>query len=89
MMAGANVCAACGKSGSGEADEAVAAQLQQDAGQDHRARRRGLDVGVGQPGVEREHRDLDREGQEEREEGAELQRVGEAAPVVAKVRSVS
>ena len=51
-----------------EAVEAVGAHLQQDAGEDHRAGRRGLDVGVGEPGVEREHRDLDREAEEEGEE---------------------
>ena len=56
-----------------EADEAVGAHLQQHAGQDHRARGGRLDVGVGQPGVEREHRDLDREAQEEGQEHPELQ----------------
>ena len=47
-----------------EAQEAVAAELQQHAGQDHRARRRRLDVGVRQPGVHRPHRQLDGEGGE-------------------------
>ena len=51
-----------------EADEAVAAELQQHAGEDHRARGRRLDVGVGQPGVDRPHRQLDREAGEEGEE---------------------
>ncbi len=65
--------------GHGEPDEPVGAELEQDRGKDHGARRRRLRVRVGEPGVEREHRDLDREGQEEREEGADLERVGEAA----------
>ena len=51
-----------------EAQEPVGPELQHDAGQDHRARRRGLGVGVGQPGVEREQRRLDREGQGEGQE---------------------
>ena len=38
----------------GDADEAVGAELQQDGGQDDRADRGRLGVGVGQPGVERE-----------------------------------
>ena len=48
-----------------EAQEAVAAHLQQHAGQDHRARRRRLDMRVGQPGMDRPHRHLDRERGEE------------------------
>ena len=48
-----------------EAQEAVAAHLQQDARQDDRAGGRRLDVGVGQPGVHRPHRHLHREGGEE------------------------
>ena len=51
-----------------EAQEAVGAELQHDAGEDHRAGRRRLGVGVGQPGVEREQRHLDREGDGEAEE---------------------
>ena len=35
---------------------------------------------VRQPGVEREHRDLDREGQEERQEGEQLEALAEADP---------
>ena len=62
-----------------EADEPVAAELEHDRCQDHRSRRRGLRVRVGQPGVEREHRDLDGEGEEERQEGEQLQAVGESA----------
>ena len=57
----------------GEAQQAVAAQLEQDARQDHRAGSRCLDVRVGQPGVEREHGHLDREGEEEAREGEELE----------------
>ena len=53
-----------GQDRDGDADEAVRAELQQDRGQDHRALRRRLGVGVGQPGVEREHRHLDGEADE-------------------------
>ncbi len=52
----------------GEADEAVSSHLQQNAGQDDRARGGRLHVGIGQPGVEREHRHLDGERQEESQE---------------------
>jgi hypothetical protein len=48
-----------------EAQEAVAAHLQHDRGQDHRAAGRRLDVRIRQPGVDREHRHLHREGGEE------------------------
>ena len=51
-----------------EAKEAVGPQLQQDAGKEHQARGRCLDVGVGKPGVEREERDLDGEGEGEGDE---------------------
>ncbi len=65
--------AAAGNSGTREAQEAERAQLQHDARQDHRARRRRFDVRVGQPGVEREHRHLhgerEEEGAEEPERG--------------------
>ena len=57
-----------------EAHEAVGAHLQQDGGEDDRAGGRRLDVRVGQPGVEREHRHLDGEAEEEAEEDPELQR---------------
>ena len=60
-----------------KAQEAVTAHLQQDRGQDHRAGRRRLDMGVGQPGVDRPHRQLDRERGEEGEERPGLQRARE------------
>ena len=56
-----------------EAHQAVGAHFQQDRGQDHRAGGRRLDVGGRQPGVEREHRHLDREGQEKGEEDEYLE----------------
>ena len=56
-----------------EAQEAVAAHLQQDRGQDHRARGRRLDVRVRQPGVHRPHRHLHREGGKERQPRPGLQ----------------
>ena len=64
----------------GESNESVAAELEQDAGQDHRARGWRLHVRVGEPGVEREHRHLDRKGEREGAEGERLQRwVGDGA----------
>ena len=56
-----------------ESHAAVRAHLQQHAGQNHRAGGRRLDVRVGQPGVEREQRHLDRERERERQEEPELQ----------------
>ncbi len=52
----------------GDADDAVGAELEEDAGQDHADRRRRLDVGVRQPGVEREDRHLDGEADEQEPE---------------------
>ena len=49
----------------GEAQEAVAAHLQEDAGKDHGARGRRLDMGVRQPGMHRPHGQLHGEGGEE------------------------
>ncbi len=57
-----------------EADEAVTAHLQKNAGQDDRARGRRLDMRVGQPGMHRPHRHLDRERGEEGEEQPFLHR---------------
>ena len=65
---GAKVEARVGEERQAEAQEAVRAHLQQHAGQDHGARGGRLDVGVGQPGVEREHRHLDGEGEGEGQE---------------------
>ena len=56
-----------------EPDHPVRAELQDDRGEDHRAGGRRLDVGVRQPRVERPHRDLDRERQEEGEEREDLE----------------
>jgi hypothetical protein len=51
-----------------DADEAVGPHLQQHAGQQDRPDRGCLGVRVGQPGVERPHRHLDREPEEDAEE---------------------
>src|SRR5665647_1054654 len=59
--------------GQAEAQHAVPAHLQEHGGEDHGARRGRLNVRVGEPGVQREHRHLDGEGHEEGEEGPELQ----------------
>src|SRR6202022_4689506 len=55
-----------------EANHAVGAHFQENAGEDDGAGRRSLHVSVGQPGVEREERDFDGEGQEEGEEEVHL-----------------
>ena len=57
----------------GDAEDAVAAHLQQHAGQDHADRRRRFDVGIGQPGVEREDRHLDGEADEQEQEHGVLE----------------
>ena len=59
-----------------EAQDAVGADLQHHAREDHGAGRGRFGVRVRQPGVQREERHLDREGQEER---AEKQQFGGAA----------
>ena len=51
-----------------ETDEAIAAHLQQHARQDDRPSGRRLNVRIGQPGVDRPHRHLDREAGEEGQE---------------------
>mmetsp|Transcript_15026 Transcript_15026/g.35416 ORF Transcript_15026/g.35416 Transcript_15026/m.35416 type:complete len:1189 (-) Transcript_15026:477-4043(-) len=51
-----------------KAQEAVAAELQHDGRQHDRTAGRRLDVGIGQPGVHRPHRHLDREGGQEGKE---------------------
>ncbi len=69
-----------------EADEAVRAHLQQNARQDDRARRGSFGVRVGQPGVEREHRHLDGEREEESpEENTAGSRWKTAAPTASSV----
>src|SRR3546814_7644247 len=55
-----------------ERQEAGAAELQDERRQHHRAAGRCLDVRIQQSGVHREHRDLDRETQEKREEQPHL-----------------
>jgi hypothetical protein len=49
----------------GEPEEAEGAELQHDGGKHDRTGGRRLDVRIGQPGVQREHRHLHREGEEE------------------------
>ena len=66
-----------GEDRDGEPEESVHAELQQHPGQDHRSGGRGLDVRVGEPGVKREHRHLDRERQRERQEAPDLRVVRE------------
>ena len=55
-----------------EAHEAVGAELQQDRRQHHRAGGRRLGMRVGQPGMHRPHRHLDREREQEAEKQQEL-----------------
>ncbi len=54
-----------GQEREGEAQEAIGPHFQEHGGEDHGARGGRLHVGVGQPGVEGEHRDLDGEADEE------------------------
>src|SRR6266478_3973932 len=61
-----------------EANHAVGAHFQEHAGQDDGAGGGRLDVRVGQPGVEREQRNLDGEGHEEGEEEIHLLERGQA-----------
>ena len=61
--------------------EAVRAHLEQHTGQQHRADGRRLGVGVGQPGVQRPHRRLDREAEADREERDDLHRARHARAV--------
>ena len=58
-----------------EAQQAIAAELEHDGREDDGARSRRLDVGIGQPGVERKQRDLDAEGERKGEEAEELRSV--------------
>ena len=51
-----------------EAQHAVRSELQHHAREDHGTGRRRFRVRVGQPGVQREERHLDREREEKREE---------------------
>ena len=67
-----------GKHEEAEAQQPVGAELEEDAGQDHRPGGRRLGVGVGQPAVERDQRDLDREGHGDTAEDQGLVGVGQA-----------
>ena len=60
-----------------EADEPVRSHLQQDACQDDRTGRRRFHVRIRQPGMEREHRDLDGKSQEESKEQPDRRRTGD------------
>ena len=71
-MTGAHSTAPSRQHRQGDPHEAVRAELQQDGGQDDRALRGRLRVGVGQPGVEREHRHLDGEAEEHAGEDPDL-----------------
>ena len=77
-ISGAKSWLAAGKHRQRETQEAVAAHLQQDGRKDDGARRRRLDMRVGQPGVHRPHRHLHGEGREEGEPGPFLQAEREA-----------
>ena len=53
--------------------DAVAAELEEHASQDHRNRCRGLDVSVGQPRMHRHDRHLDHESDQQQKEGPDLE----------------
>ncbi len=57
-----------GEQGHADAEESVGAHFQHDRGQHDGSGGGRFDVRVGQPGVEREQGDLDREGDEEGQE---------------------
>ena len=61
-----------------EAQQRIAAHLQQDAGQQHVDRGRGLAVGIRQPGVEWNDRQLHAEGDQQARIGQQLELQGEA-----------
>ena len=75
-----------GQDRNGDAHEAVGTEFQQDRGQNHRALGGRLGMGVGQPGVEREHRHLDREAHEHAGEDPDLGVLGQLATVLHQVR---
>ena len=69
------------RDGQRQTQEGIGPQLQHDGGQHHRAPGGRLDVGVGQPGVHRPHRDLDRKGQQEGHEDQHLLMQRERQPM--------
>ena len=60
-----------------EAQQGVAAHLQEDAGQQHVHRCRGFAMGIGQPGVQRHDRQFHAEGDQQAGVGEELELRGE------------
>ena len=62
-----------GADGIADPQDPVAAELEQHPGENHRDRRRSLDVGVGEPGMDRHHRHLDHEPDEEQQKRPLLQ----------------
>ena len=62
---GCPVCRGLREHGQRDADEPVRTELQEDRRQQDRTHRGRLGMCVGKPGVEREHRDLDREPEEQ------------------------
>ena len=73
MIAGGEVLRGVGEQRQAQAQHPEGADLVQHADQQHRGARRGLSGRVGQPRVQRPHRGLDREGDEEPEEQPLLQ----------------
>jgi hypothetical protein len=72
-----------------EAQEAVAADLQHDRRQDHRAAGGRLHVRVRQPGVHRKHRHLDRKREQEGDEDQDLRRHAELQPWKSRMLKLS
>ena len=85
LIRGIGVEGGLGKERNGEPQEAVGPHLEEDAGQDHAARSRRLGMRVGQPGMDGEHGDLDREGKGKGGEEPELEADGQ---VVGQVENV-
>ncbi len=91
MSTGAAQTDGLGEQLDAEAQEAVGAELQHHRGQDDRAGGGRLGVGIGQPGVQREQRHLDREGDCEGDEDPACRRSVEIArlSVIATMSKVS
>ena len=81
---GARVRWASGSISHVEAQQGIAAHLQQHPGEQHRDRCIGFAVGIRQPGVQREHRQFDAEADQE----SQVTEQAEAPPADRAVRSL-
>src|SRR6266849_1887818 len=63
-----------------DTDQSICSHLEQNAGQDHADFRWSIGVSVWQPGVEWEHGNFDGKGQEDQQEGEQLQACRDTNP---------